>query len=190
MASAIGGAVGGFKKMKEGRELAEQGQEGIDNFSFDELTNPYEDLQISTAGAEMQAEEAARVSSTIMQAGRAGGTRGIAATAGRVQAQNNTVNRGIAAGLDEQQKAIDQATAQDETRIRAMQETRQSNELAGYGNMVDVGRDMRQSGMGDLVAVGGAIDNIGMAALTGGLGGKSGLLSAIGKGDKILNGKG
>jgi hypothetical protein len=188
MASAIGGAIGGFKKMKEGRDIQNEGQAGIDNFSWDELTNPYDDLQISTAGAEMQAEEASRVSSTVMQAGRAGGTRGIAATAGRVQAQNNKVNQGIAANLDEQQKGLDQAAAQDNTRIRAMQEKRQGDELAGYGNMVDVGRDMRHSGMGDLVAVGGAIDNVAMTALTGGLGGESGLLGAVGKGNKILKG--
>jgi hypothetical protein len=161
MAAAIGGAVGGFKKMKEGRDLQDEGQQGIDNFSWDELRNPYEDLQISTAGAEMQAEEAARVSSTVMQAGRAGGTRGIAATAGRVQAQNNKVNQGIAVNLDEQQKNIDRAVAGDNAAIRGMRETRQSNELAGYGNMVDVGMDMRQSGMGDLVAVGAALDEKG-----------------------------
>jgi hypothetical protein len=177
MAAAIGGAIGGFRKMKEGREIEDAGNEGIDGFSFDELTNPYKDAQISTAGAEMRAEEAARVSSTVVQAGRAGGTRGIAATAGRVQAQNNTVNRDIAAGLDEQQKAIDQSIAQDETRIRAMQEKRQSDELAGYGNMVDVGRDMRQSGMGDLVAVGANLDakgekiiDVAKSVLGGGMG--------------------
>lgn len=182
MASAIGGAIGGFKKISEGKQMEREGKAGIDAFEWEDLKNPYKELQISTAGAEMRADEAARVSSTVVNAGRAGGTRGIAATAGRAQAQNNLVNRDIAANLDEQQKAIDMAAAQDDTKIRSMTEKRQSDELAGYGNMVDVGMDMRHQGYGDLVAAGGAIDSAAMMAATGGFGGE-GLLGAVGKGE-------
>lgn len=173
MASGIGGAIGGFKKIRRGKQLERAGQAGIDNFEWEDLTNPYDNLQISTAGAEMRTDQANITTSNMVEAMRAGGTRGLA-NLGRVQAQNNMVSRDIAADLDQQQKNIDMKAAQDDTRIRDMVEKRQSDELAGYGNMMDVGMDMQQSGMGDLVAVGGAIDSLAYAGMTGAFGGGSG----------------
>ena len=181
MASAIGGAIGGFQKISEGKSMEQAGQRGIDGFEWEELKNPYKDLQVSTLGSDLRTEESARVSATAIEAGRSGGTRGIAATVGRTVAQSNQVSREIAANLDEKQKAIDMAAAGDDVNIRNMTEKRQGDELAGYGNMIDVGRDMRHSGYGDLVAVGGAIDSAAMMAATGGFGGE-GLLGAVGKG--------
>ena len=174
MASAVGGAIGGFKKIKEGKAMQRAGQQGIDSFEWEELQNPYKNLQVSTAGAEMRADQANTATATMTEALRAGGTRAIIGGAGRVQAQNNLVSRDIAANLDEQQKAINMKAAADDTRVRDMVEKRQSDELAGYGNMMDVGMDMRHQGFGDLVAAGGAIDNITMMAATGGFSGAFG----------------
>tara|TARA_R110000851_G_scaffold148036_1_gene288198 strand:+ start:255 stop:803 length:549 start_codon:yes stop_codon:yes gene_type:complete len=168
MAGGIGGAIGGFKKIKQGKQMERAGQAGIDAFDWDDLKNPYKELQVSTAGAEMRTDQANLATATTMQAVRAGGTRSIVGASGKVQAQNNLVSRDIAAGLDEQQKGIDMKAAQDETQIRAMNEKRQGDELAGYGNMMDVGMDMKNSGMGDLVAAGGALDSLALSAVTGG----------------------
>lgn len=174
MASAIGGAIGGFKKIKEGKAMQRAGQAGFDAFEWEDLTNPYKNLQISTAGAEMRADQANSATANITEAVRAGGTRAIVGSAGRIQANNNLVSRDIAANLDEQQKNIDMKAAADDAQIRNMTEKRQSDELAGYGNMMDVGMDMRHQGFGDLVALGGAIDNVAMMAATGGFSGGMG----------------
>lgn len=174
MASAIGGAISGFGKIKRGKAMEKAGNEGIANFEWQDLSNPYKNLAPSTAGAEMRQEEAARATSTSVNALRSGGVRGVVGGVGRVQAQNNLVNKDIAAGIDEQQKALDMAAAGQDVNNQGVIEKRQQDELAGYGNMVDVGMDMRNSGMGDLVAAAGAIDSAAFSAVTGGLGAGAG----------------
>lgn len=152
MATAVGGTIAGFSKIKQGKKIAKAAQQGIDNFEWQDLTNPYKDLAISTAGAEMRVDEAARATATSVEALRGAGQRGLIGGLGRVQAQNNLVSRDIAANLDEQQKSKDFAAAGQDINIQAMEEKRQADELAGYGNMLDVGMDMQNSGKGDIVA--------------------------------------
>lgn len=182
MAAAIGGAVSGFSTIKEGKQMIKAGQQGIDNFAWQDLSNPYKNLAPSTAGADLRREEAARTTATSVNALQQGGNRALVGGVGKVQAQNNLVNRDIAADLDEKQKAIDMAAAGQDVNNQNMIEKRQQDELAGYGNMVNVGMDLRQQGRGALVAAAGAIDSAAMTAATGGFGGGQGLLGAVGKG--------
>lgn len=178
MASAIGGAISGFSTIKQGKKMMAAGQAGIDNFKWQDLSNPYKNLTASTAGAEMRADEGARATATSVNALQAGGNRALVGGVGKVQAQNNLLNRDIAASLDEKNKEIQFAAAGQDVNNQAITEKRQTDELAGYGNMVNVGMDMKQNGMGQLVAAAGAIDSAAMTAATGGFGG-SGMLGAI-----------
>lgn len=162
------GAVGGAVKFFEGRKMQREAQNNIDNFQWQKLDNPYENLTVSTMGADLQREEAGRTNAAAVESLRASGTRGLVAGLGRLQEQDNLRNRGIAADLDKQQKDIDYARAQDQTRIQAMTENRQSNELAGYGNLLDVGRDMKMGGITDLMSAAGTA-----ASMAGGGAGKS-----------------
>lgn len=161
MATATGiiagasGVAGGVSKFFEGRKMQRQAQELINNFEWKNLENPYEELEVSTMGADLQREEAARMSATNVDAIRAGGNRALA-NIGRVQAQNNLMNREIGADLDKQQKTIDYSKAQDDVRIREMLEKRQSDELAGYGNMLNQGLGMKYQGIGNVVNAFGA----------------------------------
>lgn len=174
MASAIGGAISGFGKIKKGKRMERAGQAGIDNFEWQDLSNPYKDLAISTAGSDLATENLATNTATAVNALRSGGTRGIVGGVGRVQANANQVNKEIAANLDAQQKNKDYAAAGQDVNNQSMIEKRQGDELAGYGNMMDVGMDMQSNGMGDLVAAGGALDNVAMLAATGGFSGAMG----------------
>lgn len=144
------GVAGGVSKFFEGRKMQRQAQELINNFEWKNLENPYEELEVSTMGADLQREEAARMSATSVDAIRAGGNRALA-NIGRVQAQNNLMNKEIGADLDRQQKTIDYSRAQDDARIREMLERRQSDELAGYGNMLNQGLGMKYQGIGNIV---------------------------------------
>ena len=174
MASAIGGAISGFGKIKKGKAMERAGQEGIDNFEWQDLSNPYKDLAISTAGADIATDNLATTTATSVNALRSSGTRGVLGGIGKVQANANAVNQKIAADLDTQQKNKDYAAAGQDVNNQNMIEKRQGDELAGYGNMMDVGMDMQTNGMGDLVAAGGAIDNVAMMAATGGFSGAMG----------------
>jgi hypothetical protein len=66
------------------------------------------------------------------------------------------MNKEIASNLDEQRKAIDFASAGEEGKIRDMMENRQANELAGYGQMLNVGMGMKYGGVSDMQASGQA----------------------------------
>lgn len=154
MANTLGatiGAAGGISKFFEGRKMQKQAQAYIDQFEWDELNNAYENLQVSTLGADLQAEEAARMAATSANALQQGGNRAIVGGLGRVEAQSNQLNRQIAADLDQQQKQIDYAAAQDDANIRAMQERRQGEELQGYGQMLSTGMGTKYGGISDVM---------------------------------------
>jgi len=137
----------------------------IRDFKWQDLTNPYKNLSISTAGAEFRRDEAARATATATQGLRSAGARGILGGMGRVVGASNDVARDVAANLDEQQRSIDAKAAQDDVRIRDMVETRQSNELAGYGQMMNVGMGMKHQGVANIAqgfsAMGSSMGNLG-----------------------------
>lgn len=170
-AAAITGVAGGVANFFQGRKMRREAQSFIDNFEWQELKNPYKDLQVSTLGSDLQREELARQSATSTEALRGGGTRGLIGGLGRVQANANLVNREIAANLDQQQKQIDQMAAQDDTQIRAMTENRQANELAGYGQMLQQGRQQQQMGMGEVMQSAAYAGQLGNNAFMKGTGG-------------------
>lgn len=159
-AQATTGIAGGISKFFEGRKMQKWAQDKIEHFQWQDLENVYKNNQVSTLGADLQREENARTSSTAVDALREGGNRALVGGLGRIVANNNMVNRQIGANLDEQQKAIDMAKSSDDARIRDMVETRQSNELQGYGQMMNVGMGMKYGGIGDVV------NGLGMAAST------------------------
>lgn len=171
IAAAGIGAIGGAAKFFEGRKMQKQAQSAIDNFQWQDLKNPFENLQVSRLGADLQREEAGRTTATSVEALRSGGTRGIIGGLGRVNAQNNLLNRQIGADLDQQQKRIDFARAEDDTRIRSMQEQRQANELQGYGQAMSVGLGMKHDGIGNVMNAVGAIGQMGGSQGSGGAGG-------------------
>lgn len=160
---AAAGAAGGIAKFYEGRDMQRKAQQAIDNFQWKELTNPYKNLQVSTLGSDLQREEQSRMAATSVNALRQGGNRAIIGGLGRVESQNNMVNRQIGAGLDQQQKQIDFAAAQDDTRIREMEERRQANELQGYGQQLNVGMNTKYGGIAD---ISNGISSIGQSMMT------------------------
>ena len=167
MASAIGGIIGGFSKISEGKRMKREGRKGIAGFEWEELTNPYDSLAVSTMGSDLRSEEAARLGATSVEALRGAGTRGLIGGLGKVQAQSNTINKEIAAGLDEQRKVLDMAAAGDDVRTRNMTEKRQSDELAGYGNLVNQGRQTQSQGFGNIVGGLGSLESTALNAFGG-----------------------
>lgn len=154
MASGLGlamGAVGGYTKYVEGDRMENDARMKINSFKWQDLNNPYKTLKVSTLGADLQREENTRMNASIEKMLQGAGTRATAASLGTVVAGSNDVNRKIAAGLDEQQKNIDQMAAQDEVRKQQMIEGRQANELAGYGQMMNIGRQEKYGGISDMM---------------------------------------
>lgn len=177
MAASLGnavGGVGGAMKYFEGRKKQKRGEAFLDNFQWRGLENPYESLQVSTLGADLQREEASRNTSTVVGAIREGGSRAIMGSMGKVQAHNNMVNRGIGANLDQQQKAIDFAAANDDVLTRGMEEKRQTDELQGYGQMASIGMQMKYAGIADMMNSGQAQGQTNQSIMSSVMGGMSG----------------
>ena len=145
MGKGLGEAV------KEGREMQIKAEEFIENFEWEELQNSYDSIGVSSLGADLQREEMARNTATSVDALRSGGIRGVMGGLGRVQAQNQFGNRQIAADLDRQQKDINMARAQDQSKIRGMTERRQEQELLGYGQMLNMGTHLKYKGKTDIM---------------------------------------
>ena len=135
--------------------MQKRAQSNIDSFKWDDLTNPYKGMQVSTLGADLQTEQANINTATSTEAMRAGGTRALVGGLGRQQAFNNQLNRQIAADLDQQQRQIDFAAAGQDVRNQAMMEQRQVNELAGYGAMLGAGQQLKFGGMTDMLNTAG-----------------------------------
>lgn len=148
-AGAATSLIGGIGKLIGGAKRANDARKAIDSYQRQQLNNAYGDLQVSTLGADLQREEMARSTASMTDAARQGGVRGLAQL-GRIQAQNNIQSQQIAAGLDQQQRQIDMMKAQDDARIRQMQETREQQDLAGLGQAMEVGRQDMYSGIGDV----------------------------------------
>lgn len=181
MAASAGnavGTVGGIMKFYEGRKMQKKAERMLDSFEWQDLQNPYESLQVSTLGADLQREEAGRNTASVVNAIQSGGSRAIIGGLGRVQAQNNLVNRQIAADLDQQQRSIDFAAAGQDVVNQGMTEQRQANELQGYGQMMNVGMNMKYGGIADVMNAAQAQGQTNMAIMdsvmggfTGGMGG-------------------
>ena len=164
--------VGGAYNMIQGAKQRKDAKNALDNYKRKELKNVAEDLQVSTLGADRQREEQARLSATQIDALQGAGTRGIIGGLGRVEAGNQAVNADIAANLDEQQKQIDAMKAEDDARIRNMQENRENADISALSSQYNAGNQAFQQGIGQTIGGAGAIANsvgdAGKAVATGG----------------------
>lgn len=140
MSQTIGTIVandGQHKMRKEGLKMQAEAKEKIANFEWQDL----DALPVSTMGSDLMREEAARNAAMSIDALR-GSDRALIGGIGQVQANNNNVNREVAATLDQQINS-------DAAARRAMMENRQANELAGYGQMYNTGMGMKYKAYAD-----------------------------------------
>lgn len=124
-----------------------------------EVSNVANDLQVSTRGADLQREEAARLAATQTDALQEAGTRGILGGAGRVDANNQLVNEKIGADLDSQQKEIDLKKANDNIRLQSIYEQRHNQDVAALSSQYNAANQNQQ------MAIGNAIQAAGSAAM-------------------------
>jgi len=144
------GVIGGISNMISGARQANEAERALENYERQKLTNIADGLQVSTLGSDLQREEQARLASGQIGALREGGTRSLIGGLGRVEAGNQNVNRQIAADLDMQQKQIDQMQAEDQARIRSMQENREIGDISALSSQVNTGNQMQANGLSQI----------------------------------------
>jgi hypothetical protein len=173
LAGAALTAAGSAGNMIKGAKRAKDAQKALNNFKRQELKNVTEGMRVSTLGAELQTQEAQRRFATSVDALRSGGVRGLVGGLGQQEQLQQSQQQQIGAGLDQQQVAIDQMAAQDEQRIRQMQEQRESAAIAGLGSEIAAGKAQQQQGIA-------GIAEAGMSVLTAGMNGQLGGASVPG----------
>ena len=157
--TAVVGAGLGVSQALEGAKQKKQARKALEEYKRQEFKNTAENLQVSTLGADRQREEQARLSATQIDALQGAGTRGIIGGLGRVEAGNKAVNADIAANLDEQQKQIDAMKAEDDARIRGIQENREIGDINALSSQYNAGNEAMQMGIGQTISGVGAVAN-------------------------------
>lgn len=149
------------KKQKEAEKAAEE-------FERQQLKNPYEDLQVSTLGAELQQQNLNNQVGTAVDTLRAGGTRAILGGLPTIYDNVIQANNQISAGLDQQYNQNQQLSAQGKAMVQNMQEQRDNNDLLGLGNAINTYRNEYNQGLTNVVKSGTALVQAGQAAGIGG----------------------
>lgn len=144
------------KKEKEAKKAAEE-------YDRQQLKNPYEDLQVSTLGAELQQQNLNNQVSTAVDTLRAGGTRAV--LGGLPTLYDNVIqaNQQIAAGLDQQYNQNQQLSAQGTAMVQGMTEQRERDDLLGIGNAMNTARQEYNQGLSNTVK---SVANVASAAST------------------------
>lgn len=122
----------------------------LKNFKRQELRNVTEGMRVSTLGAEFKMQEASRRFASSVDALRSGGVRGVVGGLGRQEQIQQVGMNQITADLDRQQMMIERMRAQDEARIRGMQERREDAAIAGLGKEISEGRNQAMAGAAGL----------------------------------------
>jgi len=158
ISAGISAGLGVYNIIKGSKEQRDA-ERAMRDYQRQELNNAYDNVQVSTRGADLQREEASRLASSQVGALAEGGTRALVGGLGRVETGNQRVNLGIGANLDEQQKAIDQMKAEDDVRIRMMQENREQNDINALSSQYQAGKQDANMGMGNVVQGFGSLGN-------------------------------
>lgn len=179
IASAITGGLSvgmGLYQTIKGAKDKRNAANALNNYKRQELNNVQKDRRVSTLGANKKLEQQARLASTQVSALQGGGTRALVGGLGRVEAGNQNVNQQITADLDQQQKDIDAAIAQDDANIRSMQENREIGDISALSSQYTAGKQDQNTGMGNIIQGAGTLGN----SIEGMMGSKAGAAKASG----------
>lgn len=144
---------------KKQAEAEKQAQE----YERQQLKNPYENLQVSTLGAELQQQNLNNQVATATSALRAGGTRAILGGLPTIYDTAVQANQQIAAGLDQQYNQNQQMAAQGNAMVQNMQEQRERDDLLGIGNAINTYQQEYNQGLSNTVK---SVANVASAAST------------------------
>jgi hypothetical protein len=150
VAAAAVAAGSALAKGISGAVQASKAKKALNNFKRQELKNVTEGMRVSTLGAELQTQEAQRRFSTSVDALRSGGVRGLVGGLGTQEQLQQVQQQRVSADLDRQQVAIEQMRAQDEGRIRGMQEERETFDIGRLAGQQAAGRAQVSSAIGDI----------------------------------------
>jgi hypothetical protein len=154
----LSAGVGLFNTISGAKEKR-NAQKALEAYQRQQLQNEAENLRVSTLGADLQREEQAKLAATQVDALQGGGSRALIGGLGRIEAGNQNLNQQIAAGLDEQQVAIDREKMNEEIRLRGMQENRENADIEALSSQYQAGKQDMNMGIGNMIQGVGSVAN-------------------------------
>lgn len=156
MAAVTSAAIAGAGLLMSGYQMIEasnrrkNAENAINAYQRQELTNPYEGLQVSTMGADVQREELQRSNTEFINQLARGGVRGLIGGLPNLQLGVIQQSRQIGADLDAQFQQNQQLVAGGNLTRMQMQEQREFSDLAALGSersaaMQDFGQGMNNA---------------------------------------------
>lgn len=143
VASAGSGLMQSISAGKQAKKLQQQ----IDNYRRQNLTNPYDGVQVSTMGSDLQREGIARSIANLSDQAAAGGGRAIVGLGANAIAQQIGQEQQIAANLDQQVAQIEQMKAAGRGQVQQMTEQRERDDLLGLGQAMATAKQNQANGM-------------------------------------------
>lgn len=140
----------------QARKRERSARKRLENYQRQDLSNAYSGMAVPTAGAAMAREEAIRTQAeTAYLAGQAG-VRGLGAVSDIARMTQQSMGR-IDAQLQEAQFRLQSMVAEDEARIRAIQEEREQQDIAGLGAEIAYNRSVRDAATSRIVSTGASL---------------------------------
>ena len=143
--SAAGLGLSAYQ-MYQGNKQSKQAANALKEYKRNDLTNAYENNQISTVASDYAAERNDQMSADMVDASRNGGIRGIFGGIPKIQAFNNSANQEGMQYLDNQIQQRQQNISQDNVRIRDMREDRDYQNIEGMASQQQAGEQNKWSG--------------------------------------------
>lgn len=144
------------KKQKEAEKAAQ-------DYQRQQLKNPYENLQVSTLGAELQQQNLNNQVAAATDVLRSGGSRAVLGGLPTIYDSIIQSNQQIAAGLDQQYNQNQQLAAQGNAMVQNMTEQRERDDLLGIGNAINTAKQEYNQGLSNTIK---SLSNVASAAST------------------------
>lgn len=151
LALAAGSTAYSMSQANKAKKEEQKRLDEIKNYNRQELTNAYNNISVSTMGADRQREDLARIMATYANQAALGGTSSILGLAPNMVAQQNAQEAQIAAALDQQWNQNQQLIAGGDMAIQQAMEQRENNDLLGLGNMANNAAQARQQSINSAI---------------------------------------
>lgn len=138
------------KKEKEAKQAADQ-------YKRQELTNPAQNIQVSTRGSDLQKEAVNTQVSTALDGLRFGGSRAIMGGMPNLYDFMMRSNQQIAANLDQQENDNQKIIADGNASVQRLNEQRERDDLLGIGNAISVANNQYNGGITNTIQSGSAM---------------------------------
>ena len=163
VAAAVGiaGQIGtGIYQSIQGGKMAKQAQNDIDAYVRQDITNYAENLRLTKRAQDWQAQQTDQSLASVLDVVRQGGsfTNATALTNQAIKAK-----AGIAATIEKQEQAIENARVEGAFKVQQLQEKREQADLEGLGAQLGYGLQMQQQGYGTIGSGFGNLAKLGIS---------------------------